>query len=172
MWASLIVQLVKNLPAMQETWVRFLVGKILWRRKWQPTPVFLPGESDGQKRLAGYSPWGRKNRTQLSDLTTTRALCMGPSQDRQPPWLRCPLSASCLQKTFSFLGFPQVPKNKFNERREKMWKQENTQARPKKKNLAIKQRIFSSSSRAINNILSHILWAVLQILKPPPGGKS
>ena len=36
------------------------VGKILWRRKWQPTPVFLPGESDGQRSLVGYSPQGRK----------------------------------------------------------------------------------------------------------------
>ena len=31
-----------------------------WRRAWQPTPVFLPGESHGQRSLAGYSPWGRK----------------------------------------------------------------------------------------------------------------
>ena len=31
-----------------------------WRRKWQPTPVFLPGNSHGQRSLAGYSPWGRK----------------------------------------------------------------------------------------------------------------
>ena len=36
------------------------VGKILWRRAWQPTPVFLPGESLGQRSLAGYSPLGRK----------------------------------------------------------------------------------------------------------------
>ena len=50
---------VKNLPAMQEPrrrrfdpWVR----KIPWRRAWQPTPVFLPGESHGQRRLVGYSP--------------------------------------------------------------------------------------------------------------------
>ena len=34
------------------------VAKILWRRTRQPTPVFLPGESHGQKSLAGYSPWG------------------------------------------------------------------------------------------------------------------
>ena len=34
------------------------VGKIRWRRAWQPTPVFLPGESHGQRSLAGYSPWG------------------------------------------------------------------------------------------------------------------
>ena len=33
---------------------------VLWRRRWQPTPVFLPGESHGQRSLAGYSPWGRK----------------------------------------------------------------------------------------------------------------
>ena len=36
------------------------VGKIPWRRAWQHTPVFLPRESQGQKSLAGYSPWGRK----------------------------------------------------------------------------------------------------------------
>ena len=34
------------------------VGKIPWRRSWQPTPVFLPGESHGQRSLVGYSPWG------------------------------------------------------------------------------------------------------------------
>ena len=35
-------------------------GKILWRRKWQPTPVLLPGKSHGQRSLVGYSPWGHK----------------------------------------------------------------------------------------------------------------
>ena len=35
--------------------------------KWQPTPIFLPGESHGQRSLAGYSQWGRKSQTQLSD---------------------------------------------------------------------------------------------------------
>ena len=34
---------MKSLPAVQETQVQFLVGKILWRREWLPTPVFLPG---------------------------------------------------------------------------------------------------------------------------------
>ena len=37
-------------------WVR----KIPWRRKWQPNPVFLLGESHGQRSLVGYSPWGHK----------------------------------------------------------------------------------------------------------------
>ena len=36
------------------------VGKIPWRREWQPTPVFLPEESHGQRSLAGYSPWDHK----------------------------------------------------------------------------------------------------------------
>ena len=36
------------------------VGKNPWRREWQPTPVFLPGQSHGQRSLAGYSPWGHK----------------------------------------------------------------------------------------------------------------
>ena len=39
-----------------DPWVR----KIPWRRKWQSIPVFLPGESHGQRSLAGYSPWGHK----------------------------------------------------------------------------------------------------------------
>ena len=36
------------------------VGKILWSRKWQPAPVFLPGKFHGQKSLVGYNPWGCK----------------------------------------------------------------------------------------------------------------
>ena len=36
------------------------VGKIPWRWEWQPTPVFLPGESHGQRSLVGYCPWGHK----------------------------------------------------------------------------------------------------------------
>ena len=36
------------------------VGKIPWRRKWQPTPIFLPGKSHGQRGLVDYSPWGPK----------------------------------------------------------------------------------------------------------------
>ena len=47
--------MVKNLPGMRETWVWTLVRKIPWRRKWQTTPVFLPGKSHGQRNLVGYS---------------------------------------------------------------------------------------------------------------------
>ena len=56
--ASLVAQMVKNLPAMQETLVQSLGSEDPWRRKWQPTPVFLPRESHGQRSLADYSPWG------------------------------------------------------------------------------------------------------------------
>ena len=44
-----------------DPWVR----KLTWRRKWQPTPVFLPGESHGERSLAGHSPQGHK-KTRLS----------------------------------------------------------------------------------------------------------
>ena len=46
-------------------------GMIPWRRKWQPTPVFLPGESHGQRSLAGYSPQGLKelDMTEVTDLS-------------------------------------------------------------------------------------------------------
>ena len=50
--------MVKNLPAMKETWFDLWVGKIPWRKKWLPTPVFLPGEFHGQRSLAGYGSWG------------------------------------------------------------------------------------------------------------------
>ena len=51
---------IKNLPAMQETWVRSQGCEVSRRRKWQTTPVFLPGKSHGQRSLVGYSPWGHK----------------------------------------------------------------------------------------------------------------
>ena len=63
-WVSQVALEVKNPPANArdmshgfDPWV----GKIPWRRKWQPTPVFLLGEFHGQRSLAGYSPWGRKD---------------------------------------------------------------------------------------------------------------
>ena len=68
---------VKNSPAMQEmqeTWVRSWVGKIFWRRVWQPTPVFFPGESHGQRRLEGYSPCVTKSQTRLKRLSTAQRL--------------------------------------------------------------------------------------------------
>ena len=61
--------MVKNLLAVQE--IRFdpWVGKIPWKREWQPTPVFVPGESYREKSLAGYSPRGHKESAITEQLT-------------------------------------------------------------------------------------------------------
>ena len=48
------------------------VRKILWRRKWQLTPVFLPGESYGQRSLVGYSSWGRKESDTTEQLNSSK----------------------------------------------------------------------------------------------------
>ena len=50
----MVAQMVENQPEMWETWVQSWIGKIPWRREWQPTPVFLPGEFHGQRSLADY----------------------------------------------------------------------------------------------------------------------
>ena len=54
-WASLVAQMVKNLPAVQETWVGSLGWEDPLEESMATTPVFLPGESHGQRSLTGYS---------------------------------------------------------------------------------------------------------------------
>ena len=49
-------------------------GKIPWRRAWQPTPVFLPGESHGQRSLEGYGPWGCKESDTTERLSTLASM--------------------------------------------------------------------------------------------------
>ena len=82
---------------MWETWVQFLGqeeplekemathSSIHWRRKWQPTPVFLPGKSHGWRSLVDYSPWGCK------ELYTTERLhfqysCLENPMDQGAWW--------------------------------------------------------------------------------------
>ena len=65
--ASLVAQTVKNPPEFDT-----LVRKIPWRREWLLTPVFLPGESHGQRSLVGYSPCGHK----VSDMTERLTLSL------------------------------------------------------------------------------------------------
>ena len=63
--------MVKN-PPVNAGDVGLIPGSVrmcLWRREWQPTPVFMPGKSQGQRSPVGYSPWGRK-----SMLDTTEQL--------------------------------------------------------------------------------------------------
>ena len=50
------------------------VGKIPWRRAWQPIPVFLPGKSHGQRSLAGYSPWDPKELDMAENPHTLQSL--------------------------------------------------------------------------------------------------
>ena len=75
------------------------VGKIPWRRNWQLTPVFLPGESYGQRSLTGYSQWGHRVRHNWSNKTTTqhykpvnftgKRFC----PKRPPPCLQMPITS-------------------------------------------------------------------------------
>ena len=69
-WAFQVALVVKN-PLANAGGARDglspWVGKISWRRAWQPTPAFLPGEPHGQRSLAGEGPWGHKG----SDTTET-----------------------------------------------------------------------------------------------------
>ena len=67
--ASLVVQMVKDLSAIGRPGFDLWAGKIPWRRVWQPTPVFLPGESQGQRSSVGYSP---ENHTELHTTEVTQ----------------------------------------------------------------------------------------------------
>ena len=73
---SLVAQTVKSSSCLQcrrsgfDPWVR----KILWRRKWQPTPVLLPGKSHGPRSLVGHSPWGRRESDTTERLHFTSLL--------------------------------------------------------------------------------------------------
>ena len=88
-WASLVAQLVKNLPAMWETGFNPWVGKIPWRRGRLPTPVFWPGEFHGL-----CSPWGRK------ESDTTERLSLSLSMLRKSFSLFIPLFLSFLPSFF------------------------------------------------------------------------
>ena len=61
-----------------QTWLQSLGQEGPWRREWQPTPVFLPGEFHGQRNLVDYSPWGRKE----SD-TTKQLILFSPCLHHQ-----------------------------------------------------------------------------------------
>ena len=80
--ASLVAPMVKNPPAKQETWFYPWVGKIPWRRAWQPSPVLLPGESHGQRSLAGCSQQGHKE----SDMTEQLSTAEDPREGSPLPW--------------------------------------------------------------------------------------
>ena len=61
------------------------VGKIPWRRKWQPTPIILPGEFHRQRSLAGYSPWGLKESDTMEATDFAHTFPESLSQNLPPP---------------------------------------------------------------------------------------
>ena len=100
---SLVAQMVKNLLAMQETWVRSLGWEDPQRREWLSTPVFLPGESHGQRSLASYSQWGHKESDTTEWLTDTLVgLVGGAPVLRLPLWWTTFLSGTCFHSCGSW----------------------------------------------------------------------
>ena len=96
------------------------VGKVPWRRAWQPTPVFLPGESHGQRSLVGYSPWVHKDSdmidwSNLAHVLHTSALSSATRQEWKMHLLETrELGFFCGWKTFASLQFHQVQSNNFS----------------------------------------------------------
>ena len=75
----LVSQMVKRLPAMQETQFQALGREDPWRRKWQPTPAFLPGESHDWRSLIGYSPRGHKESDTVKQHHFQFSFCLSES---------------------------------------------------------------------------------------------
>ena len=90
-WASLVAHLVKNPPAMRETWVRFLGWKDPLEKGKAPTPIFWPGEFHGL-----YCPWGHE------ELDMTERLSLHFTS----PYI---IASICLPQPATLLSFPQAP---------------------------------------------------------------
>ena len=86
-----------------------------WKRKWQPTPVFLPGESQGWGSLAGYCLWGRRVGHDWSDLAAAAASISEPTEVKamllSHNWPTCSVSShwQCPQREFIAAVFHPVP---------------------------------------------------------------
>ena len=104
--------MVKNLPASTgdsrfNPWVR----KIPWRRKWQPTTVFLPGKAHGQRSLVCYSPWGHRVENnfvtkQQHQQNFFKKMNISPfGLLLTPKYMYFPLWMSCLPPWFFFFFF-------------------------------------------------------------------
>ena len=81
--------MAENQSAVQETKIDPWVGKMPWRREWQPTPVFLPGESHGQRNLASYSRRGLKESDTIEAANTFTLLTNSTSNLRGEKWSHC-----------------------------------------------------------------------------------
>ena len=65
-----VAQTIRNCLQCGRPGFNLWIGKTPWRKAWQPTPVFLSGESHGQRSLVGYSPWGHKESDMTERLST------------------------------------------------------------------------------------------------------
>ena len=99
--ASLVAQMVKELPAMQETWVLFLGGEDPWRREWLPTPYFLLGEFHEKRSLAGCGPQGHKELDKTEPLSR---LALHKPNSWQLPSCK---PAACRPRVSALLAAPQ-----------------------------------------------------------------
>ena len=115
--------MVKNLPAMWETWVWPWVGKILWRRNWQPIPVFLPGEFHGQRSLSMGSQ--RVRHDQATHIHTQihrhiHTCCLGWTLDLEShSYTKFGLHPSCLQGLY--LCSFKTEKNPGSQQKRQQW---------------------------------------------------
>ena len=75
--ASLVAQIVKNLPEMLVIWVLSLGQEDPLEEGMEPTPVFLPGEFHGQRSLVSYSPWDHEESDMTEGLTLSLSLLYG-----------------------------------------------------------------------------------------------
>ena len=106
-----MAQMVKNLPTMQENWVRSLGREVPWRREWQPTPVFLPGESpwtepDGRQYMRSQSDMTEQLTRSLSSRkalgdSTISGIPLFHSSPWRPRWL-APSEVPCERRTTIF----------------------------------------------------------------------
>ena len=93
LWASLVAQSAKNLPAMQENWVRFLGWEGPLEKETEPT---LAWRVPGTEEPGSCSPWRRKSRTQLSDYTTISCSQTNYWSHAIPP--KIPMRRKCVSK--------------------------------------------------------------------------
>ena len=109
-WASLVAQMINNLPAMWENWVHPWVRKISWRRVWQPTPIFLPRESPRSEEPGRSQSMGpqRVGQDRVTKYSTSNDFLGLISESYFPELLLCQAYirlASCINWVKDLISF-------------------------------------------------------------------
>ena len=107
-----MAQMIKNLLIMQEPGFDPWVRKIPWKREWQPTPVFLPGEFHGQRSLVDYSAWSLKEVDTTEWLTLPTFLGLERKKNPLGIWANFPLNKGKLYHHYTFWQQWFTPENK------------------------------------------------------------